>query len=522
MPEQELFITTIGHSASAFLVAGFGIMMFIQNPRQMLNKILLLFFLTASIFSLVIAIGINLQPGPLARLVWMVNIVDVFIAATFIHFSYLVVGRADSGKWIIRMSYIVAAGLFIAVLFFPNHFVASVSEKMFTKSFANPGILYNLMVVYFFTGFLIAFFVLVKEMIHQHTKRRQLGYILVSIAFGFVFGSFDFYLIYDIEISPIHGMFFGLSTLPLAYGVMAGQLADLRLVFRKGFIYAIIITTTTLLLIGIIFLNDALVGAFPFLTFWTIPALVSTIAFIFGHLVWWKSKENDRIKYEFLTVAAHKLRTPLTHINLGLGLLAERPEMTSETKYLIKKIEHSNTELIELTNILFEEVTQRSGDEVFIRQSIKLGDIAKEVVSRLQARIEAKNLNVDVRIDNDFVIYANERRINAVVHALLENSVSYSKPGGQIEIVIHSNDGRAWFTIHDNGIGVSPKDQKLIFSRFYRSEEARKMDTEGVGLGLAMARSFIEKHGGELTVQSKGEGEGSTFRFWVPLNTHRS
>lgn len=515
--ESELLMTTVGHVVSSLIIFSFDVMVFLQHPRRRFNQMFFISGITVAMFGTMMALGINLEPSPFAYKVWLFNIVDVFIAVTYLHLVYLFVGVAHERRWVLRIMYATSTLFVLAVIAFPSAFLPEIAPKLFTKSYLVAGPLYYAMVAYFLFGLFLIFSTLIKALFTQPEKRKQTEYLLVATLMGFGIALNDFLLAFDFPVSPLYGSFFGLYMLPLAYGILSNELADIRIVVKRALAYSFIIAVIAATLTTVFLLNDLFVSTFPSLELWVIPAIVSLVAFLFGRLVWLRTIENEHIKYEFMSVAAHKLRTPLTHINLGLGTLADKPEMTADSKELIQKLQHSNNQLIELTNILFEDLTQRAGENPYLKEKLNLFEITTDVVDALKTQVAAKHIDLDIRVDNDFVVMANRRRIRSVIQVLVENAVVYTPSGGSIQIVLYSDTQDAWFSIHDSGIGVSSKDQRYIFSRFYRTDKARQMNTDGIGLGLTMARNFVEKHGGRLLVQSRGEGTGSTFRFSLPL-----
>jgi two-component system sensor histidine kinase SaeS len=108
-------------------------------------------------------------------------------------------------------------------------------------------------------------------------------------------------------------------------------------------------------------------------------------------------------------------------------------------------------------------------------------------------------------------------RLASIMDVMLENACIYSNAGGTVEVLLQEKNKNIVFSVSDSGIGIKSEDQKHIFTRFFRTYAAKVADTEGMGLGLAMAKSIIERHRGEIGVRSAGDGKGSTFWFSIPL-----
>lgn len=512
-----LLVTTIGHLVSSAILVISGALVFSQGPKKTLNRLFFISTIFAGIFGVSLSIGINLPPSPLAYWVWFANIVDVFIVATYLHFTFVMLKKEHEARWIIRVVYIVGFLIFIAAILFPSLFIPEISSKLFTKSYLSAGPIYVAMFIYFSSVFFFAFAALIRAYFVQHENKKQLEYFIVATILGYGVAPIDFFLVFDIPVSPFYGMFFGLYMVPIAYGILADNLMDIRLVLKRAFLYSLIIGFIAAVLTLLIFLNDFFVSTVPWVQFWTIPIFTAFTSFIIGRLFWVKSAEADRIKYEFVTVAAHKLRTPLTRISWSTRELIDSTEEKKVLEYAYH-IQQSTNRLIELTNVIFETTQDEAADVAYVKERIGLVEMTNEVFERLKPIVEEKKLTMSVHVDNEIYVNADKRRIQAVLEVLLENAVNYTPNGGFVQVIVYDKKNRIYYSVRDSGIGVSPEERRRIFSRFYRTDAAKRMDTEGVGLGLAMAKSIITKHGGKIGVESHGENEGSIFWFTLPKN----
>ena len=237
------------------------------------------------------------------------------------------------------------------------------------------------------------------------------------------------------------------------------------------------------------------------------------IAFVVGRLVWVQAKEVARLKYEFIAVAAHKLRTPLTRIRWMIPQLLEQ---TTDQKLAegLTQIDIANNRLIELTNVLLEAAHTEDTGLSYTRDQIDWKRLINGAVERFKLQMLDKRLDVFVSIDEYLPnITGDYRRLASVVEIFIENAVMYTPITGSVRITAERTKQGMKVSVSDTGIGVNPEDQKHIFSSFFRTDIAKKADTEGVGLGLSVAKHIIEKHGGTIGMESEGEGKGSTFWF---------
>jgi signal transduction histidine kinase len=237
--------------------------------------------------------------------------------------------------------------------------------------------------------------------------------------------------------------------------------------------------------------------------------------YVAGRSILLKAQESDKLKYEFITVATHKLRTPLTRIRWAIPEVLARAGNDVDLREGIRRIDDANNRLIELTGVLME-ASNPGGTFDYLQIAVDLRQLAWNAVKHFATQISEKKLTVTVDGDDAPSAYGDTRRLNLVVEVLVENAIMYTPKGGSVRIVIRSDRLGVRFAVTDTGIGVARTDRENIFSSFYRTNAARTVDTEGVGLGLSLAKRIIERQHGRIGVDSVGEGKGSTFWFVMP------
>lgn len=509
-----LLVTTIGHALSALVVTLAGVLVLTQNPRATLNRAFFITTLATGYWGFTFAAGINLPPSATAYLVWFSHLIIILIVSSYLHFTYAAVRKEHEARWVIRGVYAIGALIFLGALLAPHLFIPEISPKLFTESYTTAGPLFLVMFIYFAAVFFMAFLTLVYSYLTERDNRKQVEYFLVATIIGFGIAPIDFFLVFDVPVSPFYGMFFGLYILPIAYGILTDQLLDIRIVVKRAFVYSLIISVIAGGLTLLTFLSDSLVANVAWIQFWTIPIFTAFIAFIIGRLFWLKSVESDRIKYEFVNVVTHKLRTPLTQINWRVRELLDTNN-DPKVRDVAKNIQRSTSRLIELTNIIFETTQEDTLASLYNKEKVGLVGITRSVFKQFESLIKEKKIVTSIHVDDEVYAFVDKRRITAVIEVLIENAIHYTPKGGFVQVIVYEDRGRINYSVRDSGIGVSPEDRKRIFTRFYRSDAAKRIDTEGIGLGLAMAKSIIEKHGGRIGVESQGEGKGSIFWFLV-------
>lgn len=518
--DDQLLITIGGNVVSIVIILLGGLFVLFYNIRNRTNQLFFFLMMTNLAYEVFFVTAALQTQYFAAYFWWFLNIFDVFITMAVVHFIFHIIKRERQWAWFIWLTYVVGLAIFLYAWVDQAAFLPYVEPKLYFHFYLEAGWLYTVMLTYFLTFPLVAFGNLISTYMHSSgIERKRYEYIILMLIVGYAIGCLNFALVYDIPIDPIFGSLFGFYFIPIAYGIFATNLMDIRLVVRRAFYYGLSIGAVAAFFTVLTLLNDFLVRTVSWLQFWTVPLIASVVAVITARVVWSQTQDADRLKYEFITIAAHKLRTPLTRIRWEIPNLLTRAEKDPELKEGLVRIDVANNRLIELTNILMEAAHTEDTAYGYKRDPVDLGVAIKNAVGRFESQVKEKNLSLVVEVQPDVKKpIGDSGRIASVVDVLVENAVIYNKNGGSVHISLQ-NEGssRVRFSISDTGIGVSSQDAERIFSSFYRSEAAKRADTEGVGIGLSVARNIIEKHGGRLDVTSPGEGKGSTFWFTLPV-----
>ena len=231
-----------------------------------------------------------------------------------------------------------------------------------------------------------------------------------------------------------------------------------------------------------------------------------------------KTKELDRAKSEFVSVASHQLRTPLTGIKWLTEVLLKNKDnnLTEKQKEILKDINFSNDRVINLVNDLLSisRIEKGKGQDLTLKE-VNINSLINEVIKDLKpvASNNGVDLNILAALPKDFKLTIDEEKIRQSMNNLISNAIKYSKPtGGRVDVLAEIKDDELIFSVKDNGIGIPLSAQRRIFEKFFRADNAVLSQTEGTGLGLFIVKTYIENHGGKLWFESK-EGEGSTFSF---------
>ena len=143
--------------------------------------------------------------------------------------------------------------------------------------------------------------------------------------------------------------------------------------------------------------------------------------------------------------------------------------------------------------------------------------LVARVVETLRPKAESRNIRVETTVPETLApVSGDAEKLELVLENFFDNAISYTQPGGEVRIQASSEDAFLRITISDNGVGIPQMQQQLLFTKFFRGDNVVRMQTEGSGLGLYIAKNIVERHGGTINLTSQ-EGVGTTISFTVPF-----
>ncbi|MCL4370984.1 MAG: HAMP domain-containing histidine kinase, partial [Chloroflexi bacterium] len=241
------------------------------------------------------------------------------------------------------------------------------------------------------------------------------------------------------------------------------------------------------------------------------------------------SREHARqqARQEFLGVVSHELKTPVAVLKAYAELLLRKaeidPQRATDQEVLARMLEQSDRMLAMIEQILDLQKIE-AGQLPLEISRFDLAELARKVSESLQ--LTTQHHRILFRSEGELSVLADRRRIEEVLSNLMENAVKYSPQGGQITVTVGTRpdvrpgEREALVSVADRGIGISARDLPHIFERFYQGQGRGTLHRGhvGLGLGLYIAREIVDRHGGRVWTES-AEGDGSTFRFTLPLVT---
>lgn len=234
-----------------------------------------------------------------------------------------------------------------------------------------------------------------------------------------------------------------------------------------------------------------------------------------------RDMEISRVKSDFISTAAHQLRTPLTGIRWALEALAKQP-LNADQKILVDDAANKSRDLVAIVGMLLDISSIESGKHkyIFIQDSVE--DLVALVVNDFQRQASESSVSLVFTLPEGKLPHARFDRdqIKWVLNNLLENAIRYTPAGGNVTVSMATTANRLIIKVRDTGIGITTKDRSSIFERFYRADNAIAKENKGNGLGLYIARTIASDHGGDLAFAANENGVGTTFTLSLP-RAHR-
>jgi signal transduction histidine kinase len=233
-----------------------------------------------------------------------------------------------------------------------------------------------------------------------------------------------------------------------------------------------------------------------------------------------KLKRLDVAKSEFISIASHQLRTPLTVIKGYISMILEGSfgKISKTQKESLEKVYESSERLIQLIENLLNISRIESGRLQYSFMPLDLEKLVANVVEELESVAKKKGLRFTYKKPKTALptLKLDEEKLRQVIMNLIDNSIKYTKQGS-VTVSLYQKDNRVIFSVKDTGIGIDEEGKDNLFKKFSRGTGTSLIHTEGTGLGLYVAKQIVEGHGGDIRVESPGEGKGSEFLVALPV-----
>jgi PAS domain S-box-containing protein len=226
-------------------------------------------------------------------------------------------------------------------------------------------------------------------------------------------------------------------------------------------------------------------------------------------------RELDVMKDEFVALVSHELRTPLTAIKgyTELVLDGTAGEVNDEQSTMLRAIDRSSERLFRLINDLLFVAEMNAGKLSVALEDVDLAAVAREAIEDARSRAAAAEVSLEFESALTPTVRADRLRLGQVFDNLISNAIKFTPPGGRVGLTISMVADEAIVVVADSGMGMTDEDQLRLFTRFFRTKAAAKI--QGTGLGLTITKAIVDAHHGSISVESK-VGTGTSFTFTVP------
>ncbi len=515
-----LIIHNVGAIISGTVAVVVAIFILVNNRKAKVNITIALINIAVAVFCFSHLIGTNIVDPHLSRTVLMFNMSVIFIVVFNVHAVLIVLKKDIERRYVIYTIYALGIGFVIFFSLFPDTFLLDSVPKMYFPNYYVPGSLHWLMRLIF--DVLIPIYMAV-ELFWGAVKnpnaieRNRAKFFGATIVIGYLLGLFPLFLIFNIPIDPLWGMLFvPVYCIPLVYGIITYDLTDVRIIARKASLYGVAIATICSFLLLFNYSDRLVRQVYSNFPIWIIPFLSATIAVGIGVFVWKKLREDELLKYEFITVVTHKFRTPLTHIKWAAENLS-KSNLNEEDKNQISFIETANTKLVELTSLLMNVSEAENKGYGYDLKKNNMTECVDELIFALTSVADSRKVKIVKEYSGTAYALFDIGRLKFVIQTFIENAIHYTPINSIVTVSITQNQKEVIFSVKDQGLGITKEELSLLFSKFYRGKQARLADTEGMGIGLFISKQVIARHNGRTWADSAGAGKGSTFSFALPI-----
>lgn len=509
-----------------------GIFILLKDKKSLLNQLFFIITISFALWILNVLIQWIAIPNSLIYLSWKIMpIFEIPIYLGSVYFVYVFASKKDLPSLYKKILLIVYLGF----VFF-SFTKLNIADYDYVYCEGIPGFLLYVMFGVELLSIIIISFIASRYLKNQNTNHRDKK-ILKFVTFGIIiFLSIFWYSEvfgvvtkeYGINlIGPVGAfVFVGLIT----YAIVQYKAFNIKMLAAQALVFSLIILissqfffieiTTNFILNGITLIMVVLVGLN---LIYSIKKEVEQKEKLERLKIKLeeandKLKKIDELKTEFLSLASHQLRSPLTVAQGYLSMILEGDygEINDEAKEVIERVFLSSKNLSKVVEDLLNVTKIEQGGMKYEMVSFDLSSLTREIVNYFSINAERKNLKIlfKNKEGSNFYVNGDKEKIRQVILNLIDNSIKYTKEGG-IDIFVDKKDDKILISIKDTGVGLSKEVKQSLFKKFARGEGG-KIDSSGTGLGLYLAKEIIEAHKGRVWVESPGLNMGST--FYIELN----
>ena len=522
-------IQSVGIGLAAFLSMVLAIFVYLSARRERLGRPMWIMLAAAAMWSSFGFLYHIVGDVSLARGMRVLSVMGiVFISMSELNFALAYLGeRVRTGRWALAAKrFVFWGGAFLTALLSIDLLGGRtiVGDLLLPPDIAlapEAGPLMIVLIAYYscstaISGALLAW--RVRSAVDE-TDRKQALLLFVSMTIGLTLGALRFTPWYGFDFYPLLGdIGFPLFTFAALYSIKRYHLLNIQVIAAQILIFLLWTFTFFRIL-----LDTSIREAVPDIGLF-IASVVLGILLLRSTIAEMRSQKElakltiDRAKSEFITIAAHQLRTPAAALRWSFNLLQESGGNLSQSQRAI--VESGNRAADNMAHIIGDLLDMgRIADGKF-RYTFTSGDIADTLrtsASLFKDEADRKHVVFELHISDMPVLTYDETKLSLAVQNLIDNAITYTPSGGTVTIAAASDDEGVRITVSDTGIGFTKDERERVFEKFFRGSRAMRISPDGSGLGLVISKTVVEGHGGTMTFVSE-EGKGTTFTILLPRN----
>ncbi len=518
----------------AFFVLLFGLFILQKDVRSRMNQLLFGFCMSMFCWMLGTFMMFAFRNEPNAAVFWdkIVYAGVAFMPPFMHHFSLIFTNRLRQQRALLVGNYLLAIAFAVATR--SPYFVDGVNYFWWGVH-SQARILHHFFLGYFFLGTGLFFSNLMSfyRKTTERIVRLQTIYVFIAFAIVIFIGGSAYLFAYNIDtrfpFSYLTGLIFPVM---LFYAVSRHHLLGTKVIATE-----VLVGSTVFTMVMQIFFARSLFDIALRVVFAVVVAAIGLqLIKSVGKEVKRREEitqlaqsleqanlrlqELDRQKTDFLSIAAHQLRTPLSILNGYIELIRDGGygKVTKKMVEVLGNMDESNSRLVKLVDEFLNITRIEQGRTKFDFVKHNMADIVRSVEHELKDRAEQKGLKIDsILPKNSPAVTIDEEKIRHVLFNFVDNAIKYSLKG-TIMVSVRREDKSLVVEVKDRGFGFDKVDAANFFQKFYRGNNVKGTNVNGTGLGLYVCRKFIEAHQGKIWATSPGLGKGSVFGFSVPLD----
>ena len=524
------------HIPTAIAALIIGLFVFFKSGKSLESKLLLSLAVVFSLRSFVNLIAWTNADSGLIMFTW--SLLSFFYVAMYVlslYFTYVFLDKKDvSGSKKVVFFFILLPTL----LLYPTAYNLTGFDAINCEAIENKWFIGY----YYLLGLLIFLWILVLAKNRYRNagdsdSKKQIMFFTTGMGlflFSFFLSSYLASLVDNFEWEQ-YG-FFGMAIFMglLAYLIVKYKAFDVRLLGAQALVITLVLlvgsqlffikTTINIILTGATLLITSVAGYFLIRSVKNevkrkeeLQEIATKLAVANEEL-----KKLDNAKSEFISIASHQLRTPLTAIKGFLSLVLEGSygKLSAEVEDVLNKVYVANSHLVDLVENLLNISRIESGRIQYQFALTDISSIVHELEDAFSIVAKGRNLEISFVYPDKPIppFLLDMQKIREVISNMIDNAIKYTQKGG-VTVRLSGDETKARVSVTDTGVGIAPEDLAVLFQKFRRGKESGKVNVSGTGLGLYVAKNFTEAHGGSISIESEGVGKGSTFTLELPLRT---